>query len=196
MRPFLIIALSYFSFLVAVTNGEQVLHENQVHVTTKRHSQIGTAKRSTSRADKDIETLQTWLDSYVASNNRLVGVSAFIVAGQSPVETVSSGKAVIARAWDATNKKEVTNEEKPVSADTTCMLASVSKLFTWTALSMLLDAGKFELDDPIDNVLSFQIRNPSFQNNPITYRHVYSHTSGIEGEWIFKKKFLEVIIPN
>jgi CubicO group peptidase (beta-lactamase class C family) len=135
--------------------------------------------RSTSIADEDIETLQTWLDGYVASNDRLVGVSAFIVAGQSPVETVSSGKAVIARAWDATNKKEVTSEEKPVSADTTCMLASVSKLFTWTALSRLLDAGKFELDDAIDNVLSFQIRNPSFQDNPITYRHLYSHTSGI-----------------
>ena len=148
---------------------------------TKRHTQIGTAMRSTSIADKDIEALQSWLDGYVATMNQIVGVSAFIVAGQSPVETVSSGKAVIARAWDATNEKEVTNEENPVSADTTCMIASVSKLFTWTALSMLLDAGEFALDDPIDDVLSFQIRNPSFPNDPITYRHLYSHTSGIEG---------------
>ena len=140
--------------------------------------------QETQAKNSKIASLQTWLDNQVNSKNPLVGISAFVVAGSGndPVEVVASGRAVIASVWDATNKKGETNVEKLVTADSTCMLASTSKLFTWTALSMLLDAGKFDLDDAIDDVLSFQIRNPRFPNVPITYRHLYAHTSGIKGK--------------
>lgn len=130
-----------------------------------------------------ITSLQSWLDNQVQNRNPLVGISAFVVAGSgdNPAEVVTSGNAIIASAWDATNSRGVSNVEKAVTSDSTCMLASTSKPFTWTALSMLLDAGKFELDDAIDDALSFQVRNPRFPNVPVTYRHLYSHTSGIKG---------------
>ena len=132
----------------------------------------------------EIDSLQTWLDDLVKNKDRIVGVSAFVVAGKgpNPISVVTSGKAVIASAWDATNKKGISSQVKMVTSDSTCMMASTSKPFTWTALSMLLDAGKFNLDDPIDDILSFQIRNPSFPNVPVTYRHLYAHTSGIRGQ--------------
>ncbi len=132
---------------------------------------------------QEIASLQTWLDNQVNSKNPLVGISAFVVAGagNDPVEVVTSGQAVLASAWDATNNRGESNSAKPVTADSTCMLASTSKLFTWTALSMLLDAGKFDLDDAVDDVLSFQLRNPRYPSIPITYRHLYAHTSGIKG---------------
>jgi len=118
----------------------------------------------------------------VNTKNQIVGVSAFIVAGDGPIETIASGQAVIASAWDVTSKQGVRNTAKQVTAESTSMIASTSKLITWTALSMLLDAGKFDLDDPIDAILSFQIRNPSFPSVPITYKHLYTHTTGIKDE--------------
>ena len=150
-------------------------------LTTKRHALVDCKEIEGKNAQ--ITSLQSWLDNQVQNKNPLVGISAFVVAGSdnNPVEVVTSGKAVIASAWDATNNRGVSNVEKAVTADSTCMLASTSKPFTWTALSMLLDAGKFDLDDAIDDVLSFQVRNPRFPNVPVTYRHLYSHTSGIKG---------------
>jgi CubicO group peptidase (beta-lactamase class C family) len=60
------------------------------------------------------------------------------------------------------------------------MMASVSKTITWTALTMLMDQGKFKLDDAIDSALPFKVRNPTHSGVPITYRHLYAHTSSMK----------------
>jgi len=122
------------------------------------------------------------LDNQVETKNQIVGLSTFIVA-RTGIRKVFSGQSVLESAWDARNNRGVTNEEQDVSSDTACMLASTSKLFTWTALSMLLDAGKFGLDDPVENALGFQLRNPSFSGTSITYRHLYSHTTGLKDDY-------------
>lgn len=145
---------------------------------------VSDSNRSLATTAQEMASLQTWLDNQVNTKNVLVGVSAFVVAGDGPIQTVASGKAVLASAWDVTTKKGISTTAKDVTADTACMMASVSKTFTWTALTMLLDAGKFGLDDPIDDILSFSIRNPRFPNIPVTYRHLYAHTSGIKGAFI------------
>jgi CubicO group peptidase (beta-lactamase class C family) len=195
---FLINSVFNFFFLASSTCDEQQVtnYQNPVNKADRRkRSNFSTdsgirTTRTTSRSvqssstEQEIASLQTWLNNKVKNSNQIVGLSTFIVAGKGTgegIKTISSGQAVIAKAWDVTKKKGTNNTAKNVSADTTSMLASTSKLFTWTALSMLLDAGKFDLDDPIDNILSFQIRNPSFPNVPITYRHLYAHTSGMKG---------------
>merc|ERR1712194_125214 len=59
----------------------------------------------------------------------------------------------------------------------------MGKTITWTALSMLYDAGKFQLDDAVENAAGFNVRNPNFGSVPITYRHLYTHTSGLKDDF-------------
>jgi CubicO group peptidase (beta-lactamase class C family) len=153
------------------------IHNDNSNRTILHHAE----SRRALNVEQEISQLQTWLDDQVSTKNTMVGVSAFIVAGSKPIHTVTSGKAVLAKAWDATNKKGVQSSPKDVTPNTVSMWASTSKLITWTSLSMLLDAGKFGLDDPVDEVLPFKVRNPNFPNIPVTYRHLYAHTSGLIG---------------
>src|SRR3984885_8452265 len=66
----------------------------------------------------------------------------------------------------------------PVS--TMFRLASISKLFTWTAVMQLAEQGQLDLDGGVDRYLDFQIR-PSF-SKPITLRNLMTHTGGFEEE--------------
>jgi D-alanyl-D-alanine carboxypeptidase len=74
-----------------------------------------------------------------------------------------------------------TNLEKqlPTTTATRYRLASLSKLFTATAIVQLRDAGKLELDDPVEKYLPwFQIKQPP-GSTPITIRELLTHTSGL-----------------
>lgn len=62
-----------------------------------------------------------------------------------------------------------------VSADTLFTIASCSKPVTATALMTLYDQGKLALDEDINSYLPFRIKHP----NPISFRHLLSHTSTI-----------------
>ncbi len=167
-------------FLVTACQRERSLSEDHRYNNT-----VGSGARTSRRLsdEEEIAALQAWLDNQVKNKNQIVGLSAFIVGGKGPIHKVYSGQAVLESAWDARKKQGVTNEAQVVSEETSCMLASTSKPFTWTALSILLDAKKFDLDDSIEDVLSFQVRNPSFQTTPITYRHLYTHTMGLKGRY-------------
>jgi len=161
------------------------LHNNtrsQIQVAIVNDNKTS-GSRSTLTTDV-IDNLQKWLDDTVESADRIVGVSAFLAAGTgNGVTTVTSGRSVLPSAWDATDKRGVESGAKEITDETTVMLASVSKLLTWTALIMLMDSGKFGIDDPINDALPFDVMNPRFQNVAITYRHLFAHTSGIKDSW-------------
>jgi CubicO group peptidase (beta-lactamase class C family) len=55
---------------------------------------------------------------------------------------------------------------------------SVSKLFTWTAVMQLVQAGKIDLDRDVNDYLDFRIP-PKF-GKPITMRNLMTHTAGFE----------------
>lgn len=63
----------------------------------------------------------------------------------------------------------------PATADTLYQLASVSKQFTATAIMLLVEEGRLTLDDPISHY--FPDAPASWQ--PITIRHLLTHTSGL-----------------
>ncbi len=69
---------------------------------------------------------------------------------------------------------------RPVTHDTLFTIASISKTVTATAMMILYEQGKFNLDDNINIYLPFEIRNPTFPNIPITFRMLLSHTSSIQ----------------
>jgi CubicO group peptidase (beta-lactamase class C family) len=69
----------------------------------------------------------------------------------------------------------------PVSSfQTPFLLASVSKTITYTALTILLDEGKFKLDDDVSLYLDQPLRNPSFPNEKITFRMFYTHRTSMK----------------
>lgn len=62
-------------------------------------------------------------------------------------------------------------------------IASITKLFTTTAIMQLRDAGKLQLDDPVSKHLAwFKPRNPYPQAPVLTIRHLVTHTSGLPRE--------------
>src|SRR6185295_8612023 len=67
----------------------------------------------------------------------------------------------------------------PVSAqDTLFRPASISKLFTWTAVMQQVEAGKLDLDHDINEYLDFKIEG--YGGQPIKLRHLMTHTAGFE----------------
>src|SRR6184192_3535553 len=70
---------------------------------------------------------------------------------------------------------------RAVTPQTPFILASVSKSFTALAIMQLVEAGKVELDAPVQRYLpAFQVADP-VASAQITVRHLLQHTSGIPG---------------
>ena len=61
-------------------------------------------------------------------------------------------------------------------AATMFRLASISKLFTWTAAMQLVEQGKLDLDADVSRYLDFALRGAG----PITLRNLMTHTTGFE----------------
>ena len=61
----------------------------------------------------------------------------------------------------------------PVNLDTHYDIASLTKVFTATAVLQLVDAGLLQLDEPAARYL------PRLQTRDVTIRHLLSHTSGL-----------------
>ena len=72
------------------------------------------------------------------------------------------------------------------SPTTRYRIASITKLFTSTAILILRDEGKLQLDDPVTRHLPwFNIRQRYPDAPPITIRHLLTHTSGLPREAAF-----------
>ena len=63
--------------------------------------------------------------------------------------------------------------EKKNTIQTRFQLASLSKVFTATAIMQLVEKGSIQLDDPLTKYF------PAFPYGDITIRHILSHTSGL-----------------
>ncbi len=86
------------------------------------------------------------------------------------------------------------NAQTPVDPQTTLFRpGSVSKLFTWTAVMQLLESGQLSLDEDVNTYLDFKI--PDTYPEPITMRHLMSHTAGFEDKanGLFKLDVEQVI---
>ncbi len=67
----------------------------------------------------------------------------------------------------------------PASTNTIYVLASITKTVVGTALMQLYDQGLFDLDDDVNTILPFELRNPNFPDDPITVRMLLSHTTSL-----------------
>jgi CubicO group peptidase (beta-lactamase class C family) len=114
------------------------------------------------------------LESFVLermSAGKLPGVSACVVAGGQVAWARGFGLANIWRG-------------QQVDRNTLFMLASISKTVICTAVMQAVEDGLFALDDDVDTVLPFSVRLPAHPSDPITVRHLLTHTSGILDRWV------------
>jgi len=78
---------------------------------------------------------------------------------------------------------------RPVTPQTPFVLASVSKSITALAIMQLVEAGKVELDAPVQRYLpTFRVADPVAAQQ-ITLRHLLQHTSGIPEQGCQNNRF-------
>lgn len=115
------------------------------------------------------QDLATFLDGIVP-----YAIARADIAGAS-VAVVKDGHLLFAKGY---GKADVATGD-PVEADRTLFrIGSVSKLFTWTAVMQLVQAGKIDLDADVNRYLDFKI--PEKFGKPITMRDLMTHTPGFE----------------
>jgi CubicO group peptidase (beta-lactamase class C family) len=121
----------------------------------------------------DAAEMEAFMDELFArqmEDNHIVGAA---------VSVVKDAKLFFAKGYgyaDLENKTPVDPEK------TIFRIGSVGKTLTWTAVMQLVEQGKLDLDANIQNYVDFHI--PDTYPQPITLKHLMTHTSGIEDRWL------------
>ena len=102
-------------------------------------------------------------------------LAAYRIPGAT-VAVVRDGQVVLARGYGDADAGSHT----PVVADTTLFrVASLGKLFVWTAVMQLAERGRLDLDADIQTYLE-DVRLPATYARPLTLAHLMAHAGGFE----------------
>ncbi|HJW65964.1 MAG TPA: serine hydrolase domain-containing protein, partial [Candidatus Bathyarchaeia archaeon] len=126
----------------------------------------------TSKGSIDSRELETYVDTEINSElaeSRVPGVAIVII---------KNGTLLLAKGYGTMDKE--TNMSVVVN-QTLFRVASVTKLFTWTAVMQLVEQGKLNLNADVNKYLkAFQI--PNTYPQPITLANLMSHNAGFESD--------------
>jgi CubicO group peptidase (beta-lactamase class C family) len=118
----------------------------------------------------DHAELEAFMDGIVEAQ-----LEAYNIAG-AVFAVVKDGALFIAKGYGFADLKE----RKRVQADKTLFrIASISKLFVWTAIMQLVEQEKLDLNTDINNYLT-QFKIPDTHDEPVTLTHLMTHTAGFE----------------
>ncbi len=127
----------------------------------------------------DPAELEAFLDELLGRQ-----LKEYHIAGAA-VSVVKDGKLFFAKGYGYANVAKGT----PVDPEQTIFaIGSVGKMFTWMAVMQLVEQGKLDLDADINRYLDFSI--PATYPQPITLKHLMTHTSG------FENRLLGSIVPD
>ena len=104
-----------------------------------------------------------------------------MIEGNIPSATVAlvSGDKII---WTGAYGESNLWARTPAVPNTVYVIGSTFKAMSTVALLQQMEKGKFKLDDPVSKYLDFKIPGDD-PKNPVTFRHLLTHTSGIEGDF-------------
>src|ERR1700719_51945 len=105
----------------------------------------------------------------------LVQLESKHIAG-AVVAVVVGDKLVFAKGYgyaDVETRRKVDPEK------TLFRIASISKLFTWTAVMQLVEEGKIDLDADVNKYLK-DLQIPATFEKPVTLKNLLTHTPGFE----------------
>lgn len=96
--------------------------------------------------------------------DHIPGVAACIVKGEEVVWSRAYGWANI-------------EQRQAMTTDSLQNIASISKTFTTTAVMQMVEAGLLDIDEDLNSILPFPVRNPKRPADGITLRQLLTHTS-------------------
>lgn len=135
-------------------------------------------------AQAEVEDLEAFLDGVMADQMRQNHIPGAVIV------MVRDGEVFFSKGYGYADLET----RQPVDpAMTLFRPGSASKLFTWTAVMQLVEQGRLLLDEDINTYLDFEVSG--LDGEPITMRHLMSHTAGFEdvGDNLFKLNPDEVI---
>ena len=124
-------------------------------------------------SEKSNYPISNEIDEYIInkmSKDHIPGLSATILKNDTIYWTKSYGYANISSG-------------QLVEDSTLFRLASVSKTIVATAIMQLYEQEYFDLYDPINDYLPFQVNNPDHPSTNITFHMLMTHTSSIRDNW-------------
>lgn len=119
----------------------------------------------------DVQALEAFFDGVVAAQR-----AAFPVAGMT-IAVVKDGELLFAKGY---GYADVAHQIPVDASETLFRPGSVSKLFIWTAMMQQVEIGVLDLDTDVNEYLDFEI--PAAFDQPITLRHLMTHTPGFEDQ--------------
>jgi CubicO group peptidase (beta-lactamase class C family) len=130
---------------------------------------VGPTPPAAARGVRDRAELEAFLDGIMTANLRDKHVAGATIA------VVKDGSLLFAKGYGYAD----VDKRRPVDpARSLFRIGSTSKLFTWTAVMQLVEQGKLDLDADVNRYLDFKI--PATFPQPITLRHIMTHTPGFE----------------
>lgn len=132
----------------------------------------GSAQSELSRAD-----LETYLDGFFPYALQRGDIAGAVVS------VVKDGEVLLLKGYGVS---DVASGEAVDPNATLFRPGSISKMFTATAVMQLVEAGKLQLDRDVNDYLDRDI--PATFDQPITLRHLLTHTAGFED--VFKNVLL------
>ena len=154
--------------LAALAVGSSVAAA-QLPPSTEAATEPTTIAPAPARGVGDRAELEAFIDGVMAGQLRRQHVAG------ATVSVVKNGALLFAKGYGYSD----VDKRKPVDPATTLFrIGSVSKLFTWTAVMQLVEEGKLDLDTDVNKYLDFKI--PDTYPQPITLRHLLTHTPGFE----------------
>jgi CubicO group peptidase (beta-lactamase class C family) len=166
IKQFMAISMTIMLTLVILlsTSGSAMVQENMVapgrNVPTAPSRQQGPT---------DPAELEVFLDELLGME-----MEKYRIAGAA-VSVVKDGELFFAKGYGYADLEN----DIPVDPEQTIFrIGSVTKLFTSTAVMQLAEQGKLDLDADINTYLDFRI--PGAYPQPITLKHLMTHTAGFE----------------
>lgn len=119
---------------------------------------------------EDIAGLTAFVDGIMEEDMNRLQIPGAVIS------IVKDGRIILAKGYGSSNLEHAA----PVDpASSMFRIASTTKLFTWTAVMQLVEQGKIDLDTDINTYLK-SVTIPASYPEPITMRHLMTHTAGFE----------------
>jgi CubicO group peptidase (beta-lactamase class C family) len=168
-KPLALVTTIMVTLMILLSNaGSAIAQDNRVLSGRNAHTTLSHALGPSDPAE-----LEAYLDELFAKQ-----MEEYHIAGAA-IAVVKDGKLFFTKGYgyaDLENKIPVDPEQ------TIFRIGSVGKTITWTAVMQLVEQGRLNLDADINTYLDFHI--PDTYPQPITLKHLMTHTSGIEDRWV------------
>ncbi len=162
----IILILSAFTACINANQNQELVNTEQIlNTSLEERSDFGIDADST-----EISQIRSFLDQTINSYRNQYNIPGITLS------VVNSTNILYSQGYGYANIED----NKHVNPNTTLFrAASVSKLFTWTAVMQLYEQGILDLEADVNNYLS-NLKIPQKYDKPITMLHLMSHSAGFD----------------